>query len=142
MTYTSPGGTVDLTVTTAVNVPVSHKEDEIKRTPEAVKWRNHSYMQIDMQGTITLTNYRDKDIELEVVRNVMGVADSIEKEGTIRRPSAWDQDFTGRPHWWNWYSWPYWWTHMNSFSRFEWKQSLKAGETIELPYKWHYFWTY
>lgn len=142
MTYTSPGSSVDLTVTTAVNVPVSHKEDEIKRTPEAITWRNHSYMQIDMQGTIKLTNYRDKDIELEVVRTVMGAADSVEADGTIRRPSAWDEDFIGRPHWWSWYSWPYWWTHMNSFSRFEWKQTLKAGEGVELSYKWHYFWTY
>ncbi|HSG71297.1 MAG TPA: hypothetical protein VLA12_12830, partial [Planctomycetaceae bacterium] len=142
MTYTSPGSSVDLTVTTAVNVPVSHKEDEIKRTPEAITWRNHSYMQIDMQGTIKLTNYRDKDIELEVVRTVMGAADSVEADGTIRRPSAWDEDFIGRPHWWGWYSWPYWWTHMNSFSRFEWNQTLKAGERIELSYKWHYFWTY
>lgn len=142
MTYTSPGGTVDLTVTTAVNVPVSHKEEEIKRTPEAVTWRKHTYMQIDMQGTISLTNYRDKDIELEVVRSVMGVADSAASDGTITRPSAWDEDFVGRPHWWNWYSWPYWWTHMNSFSRIEWKQTLKAGERVELSYQWHYFWTY
>ncbi|HUG19347.1 MAG TPA: hypothetical protein VMM56_10240 [Planctomycetaceae bacterium] len=142
MTYTSPGSSVDLTVTTAVNVPVSHKEDEIKRTPEAIAWRNHTYMRIDMQGTIKLTNYRDKDIELEVVRTVMGAADSVEADGTIRRPSAWDEDFIGRPHWWGWYSWPYWWTHMNSFSRFEWNQTLKAGEGIELSYKWHYFWTY
>jgi hypothetical protein len=142
MTYTSPGGTVDLTVTTAVNVPVSHTEDEIERTPNAVKWGSTNFMQIDMQGTMTLTNYRDKDIELEVVRTVMGVADSAEAEGEISRPSAWDEDFIGRPYWWNWYSWPYWWTHMNSFSKFEWKQTLKSGETLELPYKWHYFWTY
>ncbi len=142
MTYTSPGSSVDLTVTTAVNVPVSHKEEEIKRTPEAITWRNHTYMQIDMLGTIKLTNYRNKDIELEVVRSVMGAADSAESDGTIRRPSAWDEEFIGRPHWWSWYSWPHWWVNMNSFSRFEWNQTLKAGEGIELSYKWHYFWTY
>ena len=140
MTYTSPGGTVDLTVTTAVNISVLHEEDEVKRTPNAAKWGGYDFSRVDLKGSIKLTNYRDKDIQLEVIRMTMGVADSVGEEGSINRPAAWTAEGVGRPVWWSWYSWPGWWYHMNSQSRFRWDVTLKAGDSIELPYEWHYFW--
>jgi hypothetical protein len=143
MTYTSPGATVDLTVTTAINVPVSYEEEEIKRAPDALTWRNHTFMKIDMQGIVRLSNYRSEEIDVEVVRTVMGSVNTAEADGKLRRPGAWSAELlTHRPAWWGWYSWPYWWTHMNSINRIEWKHKLAAGKTLELPYTWHYYWTY
>ena len=140
MTYTSPGGSVDLTVTTAVNVSVLHQEDEVKRIPNAANWEGHKFSRVELKGSINLTNYRDKDIHLEVIRMTMGIADKVGADGTIGRPAAWTAEGVGRPGWWSWYSWPGWWFHMNSQSRFRWDATLKAGDSIELPYEWHYFW--
>ncbi len=142
MTYTSPGSTVDLTVTSAVNVPISLKDDEVKRTPNAMTWRDHAYMQVDMAGKIRIENHRQEAIEIEVSRTVMGPVDQVDAEGRIRRPGAWDDALVERPAWWQWYSWPYWWTHMNSLSQIQWAAKIAPGENLELPYKWHYYWTY
>jgi hypothetical protein len=46
----------------------------------------------------------------------------------------------GYPFWWGWYSWPYWWYHFNAIGQVNWELQLKAGESIELEYKWYYFW--
>ncbi len=142
MTYTSPGSTVDLTITAAVNVPVTLAEDEVKRTPNALTWRDQNYLQVDMKGLIKLHNHREQAIELEVSRTVMGAVDQAEADGKIRRPGTWDDSLSERPVWWQWYSWPYWWTHMNSASRIDWTTKLAPGQSLELPYKWHYYWTY
>lgn len=141
MTYTSPGGTVDLTVTTAVNVPVDVRDEEVKRTPEVGKWRNNAYMQIDMRGAVKLTNFRSAAIDVEVVRSLMGVVDSAGEQGKISKASVWSGDVASRPTWWGWYSWPQWWSHLNSSSRIEWQRTVEAGESLVLPYTWHYFWT-
>ena len=142
MTYTSPGGTVDVTVTTAVNVPVNHRDEEVKRTVDVGKWRGHSYMQIDMRGTVKLTNFRGTAIDIEVVRELMGGVDAASEDGKVSKSSVWNDDLVSRPIWWNWYSWPQWWSHLNLSSRIEWKRKLEPGQTVELPYAWHYYWTH
>ncbi len=142
MTYTSPGSTVDLTVTSAVNVPLTLNDEEVKRTPNALTWRDHVYMQVDMSGTIQIRNYRQEEIEIEVSRTVMGSVDQADDDGKIRRPGAWEDDLAERPVWWQWYSWPYWWNHMNSINRIAWTKKLAPNENLELNYKWHYYWTY
>lgn len=142
MTYTSSGGTVDLPVTTAINVAASNREEETSRTPEALAWRDHSYMKIDVEGIVQVTNFRNKPIDLEVTRTVLGIVDGVDAEGKARRLGAWTTTTDTSPEWWSWYSWPYWWSHVNSTSQIEWKRNLKPGESIELPYRWHYFWTY
>ena len=45
----------------------------------------------------------------------------------------------GRPHWWNWYNWPYWWTRLNGVGKFTWKLKLDPGKSTDLGYTWHYF---
>jgi hypothetical protein len=44
------------------------------------------------------------------------------------------------PQWWSSYSWPLWWHHLNSVSRIRWTEEIAPGKSLELSYKWHYFW--
>ncbi len=142
MTYTPAGGSVDLTITTAVDVSVKKSDTETGRTPNAATRGGYKYDRINLEGSISLTNYRNKAVELEIVRYVLGNASDAGK-GRIEKVNvhegAW-QIGRGYPNWWRWYSWPSWWHHLNGMSRVQWKIKLEAGKSVELPYKWHYFW--
>jgi hypothetical protein len=142
MTYTSPGSAVDVGVTTAVNVSVSNQDEEIKRTPEAFSWREHRLSRIDLRGMVRLTNFRNGPIEVEVERTVLGDVNSVGAEGTFRKLSGWDERLMDRPVWWSWYAWPQWWTQKNVTSQINWQVTVGAGQTIELPYEWYYYWSH
>jgi hypothetical protein len=148
MTFTSKGAEVDLPITAAVDVNVKKAEKELKRIPNAEVWNGDHYNRIDLAGTITLANYADKDIELEVKRFVMGNVTEAGQDGKIETinmiesadflPSSGARGLS--PFWWGWYSWPYWWHHFNGVGKIEWKLKLEAGKTADLTYAWNYYW--
>src|SRR5207245_287940 len=78
MTYTSSGSSVDLAITTAVDLQVKKSELETKRTPNALQENGSSYSRIDLAGKITLTSHRAQSASLEVARYVLGLADSAD----------------------------------------------------------------
>lgn len=139
-TYTPVGHSMDLVVTTAVNIVAQHEEREVERTAEATTWSGRSYDQIDVAGKITLNNFRDDSVRLEVVRHTLGRATAANEDGVITRPSAWSDEPLARPQWWGWYAWPGWWHHVNSRSKIAWEIKLDAGKEVQLDYRWHYFW--
>jgi hypothetical protein len=54
-----------------------------------------------------------------------------------------DEDYlsaNAHPYWWNWYGWPWWWSHVNGISRISWKVTLEPNQSLDLGYDWHYFW--
>jgi hypothetical protein len=83
-------------------------------------------------------------MRVEVSRTVAGAIDSANHEAAMTRPGAWTTDDIGhaewRPEWWQWYSWPAWWHHLNSRGRARWDVTIPAGEKLSLNYQWHYFW--
>ena len=146
MTYTPKGGTVDLDVTTAVDVLVKKTDIETKRSPNAVDWDGSSYTRVDLAGTITLTNYRKQPVELEVVRNVLGSVTEAGQDGkfeavNVLEDSSYMADSSSnQPSWWGWWNWPNWWSHFNGVNRITWKQKVEPGKSVDLKYAWHYFW--
>lgn len=140
MTYTSPGGAADLTMTTAVNLSIMHEEDESKRTPNAANFGGHNYDRIDLTGSIRLTNHRKAPVRVEVVRTLLGAIDEASHDGKITRPGVWTADDIGQPIWWSWHSWPSWWYQMNVRGRAQWDVTIPPGEKLSLTYQWHYFW--
>lgn len=143
MKYTPLGASVDLDVTAAVDVLVKKHEQEVKRTPNAVRWDGDDYFKVDLEGTITLTNRRKEPVEVEVVRHVLGNADAANAKGKIEKVNVLEDSFSlgsSRPYWWNWYSWPLWWSHFNGIARINWKVSIAPGEQQALSYNWHYYW--
>jgi hypothetical protein len=142
MTYTAPGGTSDLDLTVAVDVRGRKSDVETERVPNAINWHNVSLARVNLAGTITLTNTRDKPIDVEVVRHVFGHVDSAEQDGKAEQAHVGEEawDLTARPEWFRWYSWPWWWHRVNGIGRIRWNVHLDPGQTIELKYAWHYFW--
>jgi hypothetical protein len=143
VTYTAVGASSDLELTAAVDISVEKLDKETDRIPDAIKWDGYSYARSNLTGTITLTNRRSDKVSLEIRRSILGQIDSASHDGTIehlgRHEGGWI-DPTSRPFWWGWYNWPYWWYHFNAVGRVTWERELKPGKSIDLEYKWHYFW--
>jgi hypothetical protein len=68
MTYASPGSNADLTLTNAVDIKAKKEEKETSRTPDAVTWQDYKYARVNLAGTITLTNYMNKPVTVEITR--------------------------------------------------------------------------
>ena len=143
MTYTAVGASSDLELTTAIDIAVEKLDKETDRIPDAAKWDNYTYACSNLTGTINLTNRLAETVKLEVRRSILGHVDSASHEGSIehlgRHEGGW-MDPNSLPFWWGWYNWPYWWYHFNAVGRVTWECELKPGKSIELEYKWHYFW--
>ena len=72
MTYTAVNATSDLEITKAVDIQVTKSDAETARVPNAARWQGNDYARVDLTGTIKLTNYRDKAVDIEVTRHVLG----------------------------------------------------------------------
>jgi hypothetical protein len=143
MTYTPVGASVDLELTTAVDIAVKKIDKETGFTPDAEKWDGHRYGRRELAGQIHLTNHRDEAIYLEVQRSILGHIDSASDDGVVehldRQEGGWMMT-DGTPFWWNWHNWPHWWYYFNTVARVTWKVEVKPKQSIDLEYKWHYFW--
>jgi hypothetical protein len=140
MTYAAPGASEELELTTAVDIPVSFAESEVRRTPDAARWDGDPYARIDLKGSVRLVNRSGGPAELEVVKRVLGNVDSATEGAAVTKLNLLAEDETGRPSWWSWYSWPHWWNRYNGMGKVTWKRTLDAGQAAELEYAWHYFW--
>jgi hypothetical protein len=143
MMYTAKGATVDLTLTTAVNVRVKKTDVESKRTPNAQNFDGHPFWRVDIASKLELMNYGTKPIEVEVTRHVLGNLDKASdgvKAEMLNLIEDDDSPTAARPTWWGYYSWPSWWSHFNGIGRLTWTAKLEPGKSNEQSYTWHYFW--
>ncbi len=149
MTYTSVGAQTDLGITTAVDINVKKVDKEVKRTPKAAYWEGYEFFRVDLQGKITLTNYRKDAVEVEIVRNVLGNVEEADHDGQAEMVNVLEDATFGpagypysrnHPHWWGWYGWPSWWSHFNGVGRINWTVRLEAGKSVDLGYTWNYYW--
>jgi hypothetical protein len=144
MSYSAPGASVDLDVTKAVDIQVKKAEVEASRIANAVRIDDSNYTKINLDGSLKLTNFKNKQVEIEVVRHILGAADSASNDGQIDRLNLLEDGkymASGSvPYWWGYYNWPNWWRQLNGIGRITWKLNLNPGQQVELSYKWHYFW--
>lgn len=132
MTYTPRGGTVDIAIGTAVNIPVKQTDRELKRTAKAITISGVDYTLVEMEGTLTVTNYSEKTVDLEVTRHVLGEVESATPEAEVSKTTG-DSSFVlaeGR-------SYPA--GSLNPLSRVVWKLSLAPGKSTELKCQWRYY---
>jgi hypothetical protein len=144
MTYAARGATVDLAVTTAIDIKVKKTDKETKRTPNAATFNGETFFRADIGGSISLTNFRNQPVEIEIVRYVLGNVDEANEEGKVEVVNQLEDDSylssSTRPVWWSYYSWPYWWGHFNGIGRIAWNRRLEPGKSVDLGYTWHYYW--
>ncbi len=146
--YTPIGGDSDLPITEAVDISVSKKDKETGRTPNAATWNGNQYTRVDLAGSLKLTNHRDKKVQVEVTRYVMGNVTEASQGGQIEMVNVLE-DLSFLPThsagglggwWWQWHGWSDWWYHFNGVGKISWKVDLPPGDSTELTYTWNYFW--
>lgn len=142
MPYTSVGGVADLAVTQALDVAVTKNDKEIRRIANAENWQGHSYGRIDLAGTVTVTNHRDRAAEVEVRRYALGKVTEASSGGTIQMMNVFEDRSFGdwMPAWWSWSWWPDWMAHFNGVGRITWTVTLEPGKSADLTYGWNYYW--
>jgi hypothetical protein len=145
--YTPIHGSLDLPLTTAVDIVIKKTDHESKRTPNAVGWNGEEYTRIDLTSAITLTNHRNTPVLLEIKRSLLGQVDTADNDGHPDMLNPFEDDSylptataDDQPGWWNWYSWPNWWSHFNGIGQVTWKATLDPGKDLTFNYTWHYFW--
>lgn len=143
MTYTAIGARGDLDVNTALDVKVKKTDKETKRAPNAATWQSDSYARVDLAGTISLSNYTGKPIDLEIKRRVLGSMVSADHDAKISMINVFEEnkgDGSLLPVWWRWFGWPAWWAHVNGMGESTWELHMDNEKTMDLNYTWHYFW--
>jgi hypothetical protein len=143
ITYTPVNASSDLEITKAVDIQVAKSDAETGRVPSAARWMNDEYARVDLAGTIKLTNYRDKPVDIEVTRHVLGNVTGADNGGVVAKVNVFEDGsyLAGEtPPWWRWYNWPNWWPHFNGVGRITWKIRIEPGKSTDLKYTWHYFW--
>jgi hypothetical protein len=133
MSYAAIGATTDLPLTKAVNVKVYKNSRETKRTPSAAKWAGATYSRVDISSMVTVKNYEDQEINLEVTRQVLGMLDAASAPGKFSQLSTLDNEDTpaiGASQWWN---------HFNGVGKVSWKVKMTPKQSLDLKYGWHYF---
>ncbi len=144
MTYTASGASLDINLTNAVDIQVTKSETETTRTPNALRWNGDWFIRVELNGSVKLTNYRKETSEIEVTRYALGNVTSADNQGVIQKVNVLENDqyvsLGEYPSWWRWYSWPSWWHQLNGIGRVTWKISLEPNKSIDLNYKWNYFW--
>jgi hypothetical protein len=109
MTYTTVNATSDLEIGKAVDIQVTKSDAETARVPNAVRWQGADYGRVDLAGTIKLTNRRDKAVDVEVTRHVLGNVIAADNGGVVVKVNVLEDGGSiaaGPPIWWRWYSWP------------------------------------
>lgn len=141
MTYASPGSNADLTLTNAVDIKAKKEEKETSRTADAVTWQDYKYARVNLAGSITLTNYMNKPVTVEITRKVLGRLDHVSKGGIMTMTNTIDEiRGSDLPPWWSYFNWPGWWSYMNGIGKFTFTETIQPGKTVNVDYGWHYFW--
>jgi len=147
MTYAAPGGSAEVTLNPALDIAVHKTDRESSRTPNAISFNRSNFLRINLDGTIRLTNHKSTAVTVEVTRHALGHIDSATNDGKVEMANVFEGvDFAANPGgdpaptWWHWHGWPAWWNQVNGIGRVVWEVAIDPGKSVELGYKWHYFW--
>ena len=144
MTYAAVNATVDLDLTTAVDIQVKKTEKVMARVPNVEKWLGNSYGRVDLAGRISLTNFGARPVDLEVTRQVLGTVGTADNGGVAEMLNTLENEdavpAADYPIWWGWYGLPPWWSHFNGTGRIRWTVPLAPQKPTELGYTWSYTW--
>jgi hypothetical protein len=115
--YTPKGATSSLKVTVATDIRASHEENEIDRQKDLERRRSRNYDQVTVEGTLTIKNYKSKDVRLSIADRVRGSVESQTDDGKATKlAEAIAVD--------------------NPLSRLTWEITLKAGEERIIKYRY------
>ncbi len=127
--YTSPGATVRIPVTVAVDLRGDYDEVEADRKLDAVIWHGDRHARIDKLGTISLRNAKRTPVSVEIAVSLPGSVDSAGADGKVSigdfRGEAWT-GYVGSPG-------------LNRHSTVRWAFELAPDETFTTELRSHFF---
>ncbi|MGA8214501.1 MAG: hypothetical protein WB799_12970, partial [Candidatus Sulfotelmatobacter sp.] len=74
--YTPKNATSSLKLTIATDIRASHEESEVERQKDVQRRRNYNYDQVTVEGTLTIKNYKSKEVRLSIAEKVRGAVES------------------------------------------------------------------
>ena len=86
---------------------------------------------MDLAGTIKLTNYRDKAVDIEVTRHVLGNVTGADNGGVVTKVNVFEDGSSRRAirrAGGAGIQWPNWWRHFNGVGRIDLEGQARAGE--------------
>ena len=115
--YTPKGATSSLKLTVATDIRANHEENEVERQKDLQRRRNYNYDQVTVEGTLTIKNYKSKEVRLSIADRVRGTVESQTDDGKAAKlAEAIAVD--------------------NPLSRLTWEVTLKAGEEKIIKYRY------
>ena len=147
ITYTPAGANVDLRLTQATDVLVSWDDVEDRRDRAAREIDDVYWDLILGHGELSVRSHEDEEIQLVVVRRMMGTISEPSDSGTVHTEpggaSTWSPYFTGStdPYASDYGSSYYDWgtTRVNSPTWVEWKIALGSDQEKKLTYQFRYY---
>jgi len=115
LTYTPPKAKATVKITQAVSVKAEQAEAEVERERDAVRLYGYHYDRVTIKGTLSVTNYRDENISLEITKTLSGDLKSTAPEAedlTLARGLK----------------------HVNPVHLLTWKIDLAPGEHRDITY--------
>jgi hypothetical protein len=141
--YTPTGGKCRIPMTSVIDVRVSVEDLEVARFPGTLELDTVKYHRVELDGKVSLRSLSKKPMRVQVSRYLIGRADSTPQGGT--RTTIGTSDELTEFEWGNLSrsslsTWPGWWSHVNALERFRWTVDVDPGKTVDLEYKWAYYW--
>ncbi len=115
--YTPAGAATNLRLTVATDIRTQRQEQEIKRENDAVTINRTTYSVVTVQGTLKLRNYKSKDVQMVVRREIAGEVLTATPNAKVERTTEAIQT-------------------VNPNSKLTWEFPLKAGEEVTLTYRY------
>lgn len=144
LTYTSVKNKVDVSVTIATDLNTKKEESETGRQPNAITIDGNSYTKVSVHGKLTVTNFKDRDVQVVVRRSFMGTGVKASHDGKITASNPLEASLTdvgAEPYpWWYWWNWPWYWLRANGFGQVAWDVAIPKGKAAELEYDFYYYW--
>jgi len=117
LSYTPKGAVSNLKLTIATDIRSSHDEREVARQQNVLRRRGLSYDEVTVEGTLTIKNYKTRDVRLSIEKTLRGSVESQTDGGKAEKlGEAISVD--------------------NPMSRMTWEITLKAGEERSITYRY------
>jgi hypothetical protein len=116
LNYTPKNAKTNLRLTVATDVKHERHEYEIDRQRD-VKIYNHNYDLVTVKGELSIKNHKNKEITMEIKKRLTGEATEVSQQGKMEKVA---EGLRG----------------VNQNSSIAWEILLKAGEEINVTYKY------
>lgn len=120
LNYVPVGGTTKLKLTVAPNILVEDSEREISRESLSKQIDDYNYDLIQVEAKVKVHNYQDKEISLNICRNITGNTKKSNEEWEVKKLLS---NKSG----------------LNSSNDLEWEITIPAGKTKEIIYSYEIY---